>query len=79
MLLAGTTLLGKGHTEAERGHAQSLMELGNGITATVASVISGALIAGAGWDLINYGVLPFLCVALIMMWRARQDQIPANV
>lgn len=78
MLLAGTALLGNGHNEIERGHAQSLMELGNGVTGTVASLVSGALIAGAGWDLINYGVLPVLCVALIMMWRARQGQIPAN-
>ena len=69
MLLAGTTMLGEGHDAAERGHAQSLMELGNSGTATVATIASGALIAGAGWSLINFGVLPVLAIALILMWR----------
>jgi len=69
MLLAGTTLLGEGHDASERGHAQSLMELGNSVTATLASIASGALIAGAGWVPVNYGVLPVLIVALLLMWR----------
>ena len=69
MLLAGTTMLGAGHDPSERGHAQSLMELGNSITATAASIASGALIAGAGWIPVNYGVVPVLVVAMILMWR----------
>ena len=78
LLLAGTALLGAGHNDAERGHAQSLMELGNGLTGTLGSLASGVLIAGAGWDLINYGALPVLCIALFMMWRARQGRAAAN-
>lgn len=69
MLLAGTTMLGAGHDPSERGHAQSLMELGNSITATAASIASGALIAGPGWIPVNYGVVPVLVVAMILMWR----------
>ncbi|URK18565.1 MFS transporter [Thalassospira sp. GO-4] len=69
MLLAGTTMLGAGHDPSERGHAQSLMELGNSITATAASIASGALIAGAGWIPVNYGVVPVLVGAMILMWR----------
>lgn len=69
MLLAGTTMLGEGHDATERGHAQSLMELGNSVTATVASLASGALIAGAGWNPVNYGVIPVLGFAMILMWR----------
>lgn len=72
MLLAGTTLLGEGHDISERGHAQSLMELGNSVTATLASLVSGALIAGAGWDLINYGVGPVLAIAMILMWHGQR-------
>lgn len=68
MLLAGTTLLGEGHDASERGHAQSLMELGNSITGTVASLVAGALIAGAGWNIINFGVLPVLVMTMILMW-----------
>ncbi|MEQ8285121.1 MFS transporter [Thalassospira sp.] len=69
MLLAGTTMLGEGHSAEERGHAQSLMELGNSITATIASAVSGALIAGAGWNVINYGIVPVVLIALVLMWR----------
>ncbi|WP_114097714.1 MFS transporter [Thalassospira profundimaris] len=69
MLLAGTSMLGEGHDATERGHAQSLMELGNSVTATVASLASGALIAGAGWNPVNYGVIPVLGFAMILMWR----------
>ncbi|MEQ9348274.1 MAG: MFS transporter [Thalassospira sp.] len=69
MLLAGTTMLGEGHSAKERGHAQSLMELGNSITATIASAVSGALIAGAGWNVINYGIVPVVLIAVVLMWR----------
>ncbi len=80
MLLAGTTMLGEGHDVAERGHAQSLMELGNSVTATVASAASGALIAGAGWNMINYGAVPVVLLALAIMWRgARAKHLSVGV
>lgn len=75
MLLAGTTLLGEGHDASERGHAQSLMELGNSITGTVASLVAGALIAGAGWNIINFGVLPVLMMAMILMWLSGRQVV----
>ncbi len=75
MLLAGTALLGEGHDASERGHAQSLMELGNGITGTVASLASGALIAGAGWNVINFGVVPVLILAIVMMWVGTRHRV----
>ena len=48
---------------------QSLMELGNSITATIGSLASGALIVGVGWNPVNYGVPPVLVVALLLLWR----------
>ncbi|NIY74491.1 MFS transporter [Thalassospira sp. HF15] len=69
MLLAGTTMLGEAHDDAERGHAQSVMELGISTTATIGSLASGALIIGVGWAPVNYGVLPVLVVALFLLWR----------
>ncbi|WP_339858102.1 MFS transporter [Thalassospira alkalitolerans] len=75
MLLAGTALLGEGHDASERGHAQSLMELGNGITGTVASLASVALIAGAGWNMINFGVVPVLILAIVMMWVGTRHRV----
>ncbi|EVT86227.1 transcriptional regulator [Pseudomonas aeruginosa VRFPA09] len=42
MLIAGTTLLGEGHAESERGAAQGLMEQGNSLVAALMSFGSGA-------------------------------------
>ena len=42
MLIAGTTLLGEGHPESERGAAQGLMEQGNSLVAALMSFGSGA-------------------------------------
>ncbi|MEQ5774322.1 MFS transporter [Thalassospira sp. NFXS8] len=67
MLLAGTTLLGEGHTAAERGHAQALMELANGIFGAMASFAAGALIVGAGWDAVNIGMMPVVLVGLAIL------------
>lgn len=67
MLVAGTTLLGEGHAAEERGQAQGLMELGNGLVAASASFASGALVAGAGWSAVNIGMLPLLGIALLML------------
>ncbi|MDQ0036370.1 MFS family permease [Variovorax boronicumulans] len=68
MLIAGTTLLAEGHAEHERGSAQALMELGNGGTAVLMSLGSGALLAGIGWTAINLVMLPLLAFALSLLW-----------
>jgi MFS family permease len=72
MLVAGTTLLGEGHRAEERGQAQGLMELGNGLVAACASFTSGALISGIGWNAVNLGMLPLLAVALLMLLPVRR-------
>ncbi|MFC4861192.1 MFS transporter [Pseudomonas sp. MAHUQ-62] len=72
MLVAGTTLLGEGHNANERGQAQGLMELGNGLVAACASFTSGALISGIGWNAVNLGMLPLLVVALLMLLPLRR-------
>lgn len=76
MLVAGTTLLGEGHVAEERGQAQGLMELGNGLVAASASFASGALVAGAGWNAVNIGMLPLLGIALLIL-RYNSRQGPA--
>ncbi|MFK8400981.1 MFS transporter [Pseudomonas sp. BGr12] len=73
MLVAGTTLLAFGHTAQERGHAQGLMELGNGSLAALMSFSSGALITSVGWSAVNLLVWPVLLVALVMVWSGRRD------
>ncbi|MCO6057367.1 MFS transporter [Pseudomonas sp. MOB-449] len=72
MLIAGTTLLGESHSPEERGRAQGLMELGNSLVAACASLASGALISGIGWDAVNIGMLPPLAIALLMLLPVRR-------
>lgn len=74
-LIAGTTLLAEGHSPAERGQAQGVMELVNGSVAACASFASGALITGLGWYAINIGVLPLVAIALLMLFPARKAAI----
>ncbi|WP_376784829.1 MFS transporter, partial [Pseudomonas nitroreducens] len=73
MLVAGTTLLAVGHSPQERGHAQGLMELGNGSLAALMSFSSGALITSVGWSAVNLLVWPVLLVALVMLWSGRRQ------
>ena len=73
MLVAGTTLLAFGHAPEERGHAQGLMELGNGSLAALMSFSSGALITSVGWSAVNLLVWPVLLVALVMVWSGRRE------
>lgn len=73
MLIAGTTLLAFGHSPQERGHAQGLMELGNGSLAALMSFSSGALITSIGWNAVNLLVWPVLLVALVMLWSGRKE------
>lgn len=75
MLIAGTTLLAQGHTPAERGHAQGLMELGNGSVAASASFASGALISTIGWNAVNISILPLIVIVLLMLIPSRRTQL----
>lgn len=72
MLVAGTTLLGEGHSAEERGQAQAMMEFGNSLVAACGSFASGALIAAIGWDAVNLGMLPLLALALLMLLPVRR-------
>ncbi len=66
MMVSGTTWLGEGHSADERGHAQGLMELGNGIVAATAAFAAGGLINGVGWNAVNIGVIPLIAVAAVI-------------
>jgi MFS family permease len=72
MLVAGTTLLAAGHSEAERGNAQGMMELGNGTVAAAGSFASGALIGTFGWGAVNLGMLPLLGLVLLIVLPLRR-------
>ncbi|RMH86030.1 MFS transporter [Pseudomonas sp. AOB-7] len=77
MLVAGTTLLAEGHSDTERGQAQGLMELLNGLMAACAAFTAGALISGLGWDAINLIILPLVGLAMLMLLPARRGLLEA--
>lgn len=72
MLIAGTTLLGEGHADSERGAAQGLMEQGNSLVAALMSFGSGALITSLGWNAVNLLAWPVLLLALALLWPVRR-------
>ena len=77
LMVAGTTLLAQGHNANERGHAQGLMELGNGLVAAGAAFASGALISNLGWSALNIAMLPLLIIALLKLpVRKTQSSLP---
>lgn len=78
MLVAGTTLLAEGHSEAERGQAQGLMELLNGTLAAGSAFAAGVLISGLGWSALNLVILPLVGLALLMLLPARRSLLPAS-
>lgn len=78
MLVAGTTLLAEGHNETQRGQAQGLMELLNGILAAGAAFSAGVLISGLGWSALNLVILPLVGLAMLMLLPARRSLLPAS-
>ena len=67
LMVAGSTLLAQGHSANERGQAQGMMELGNGLVAACAAFASGALISNLGWSALNIAMLPLLALALFKL------------
>jgi MFS family permease len=78
MLVAGTTLLAEGHDETQRGQAQGLMELLNGMLAAGAAFSAGVLISGLGWSALNLVILPLVGLAMLMLLSARRSLLPAS-
>lgn len=65
MLVAGTTLLGQGHSAEERPDAQGLMEVITSASAAVASLVAAVAVVGSGWAALNMGMIVLVVVALI--------------
>ena len=60
MYLGGTTLLTETHTPAEKAKAQGANDMAVFVTMAVSSASSGWLFTAKGWEIMNYGAIPFL-------------------
>ena len=78
MVIAGTTLLAESHAPGERGQAQALMQLANGVVAAAMSFASGALLTGVGWTAINAVALTLLAAAGLLLARRRPGLVSSS-
>lgn len=60
MYLGGTTLLTETHTSSEKAKAQGANDMAIFITMAISSASSGWLFSARGWEVMNYGAVPFL-------------------
>jgi len=63
LFVGGTTLLTRTYRPEERAKVQALNDFMIFGTATVSAFSSGALLAGAGWTVVQMTVMPFIAVA----------------
>ncbi len=73
MFIGGTTLLTQTYRPEEKNRVQGTNDFLVFATMAVSSFASGALVTSRGWELINFGALPFLVlVGIGILWLARQ-------
>ena len=78
MFIGGTTLLTETYRPEEKTRAQGANDFMIFITMATSSFSSGALVTSRGWDMLNYGALPFLViVSCAILWMMRQRRVPA--
>lgn len=63
MYLGGTTLLTETHTTSEKAKVQGANDMAIFVTMAVSSASSGWLFTARGWEVMNYGAIPFLLLA----------------
>ncbi len=62
MYLGGTTLLTETHAPSEKAKVQGANDMAIFITMAISSASSGWLFSARGWEIMNYGAVPFLVV-----------------
>jgi MFS family permease len=73
MFLGGTTLLLETYRPEEKNRVQGVNDMLVFVTMATSSFASGALVTSRGWEIINYGALPFLViVAAGVLWLMNQ-------
>ncbi len=74
MFIGATTLLTEMHEPAERAKVQGFNDFLIFGTIATAAFSSGNILHYFGWDMVNYGVLPFLAAILaLVLWLVRSE------
>jgi MFS family permease len=78
LFVGATTLLTETYRPEEKNKVQGANDFLIFVTMAISSFTSGALVATKGWELLNYGSLPFLLlVAAAIFWLAARRRRPA--
>jgi MFS family permease len=78
LFIGGTTLLTESYRPEEKTRAQGANDFMIFITMATSSFSSGALVTSRGWEILNYGALPFLVlVSCALLWLMRQRRAAA--
>lgn len=67
LFVGGTTLLTEAYRPSERAKVQAMHDFLMYGAVTIATFSSGSLLSNFGWQAVNFAVLPFLAVALMMI------------
>ncbi len=80
MYTGGTTLLTEAYLPAEKARTQGANDFIVFAIMGLTSFSSGALVSAAGWELMNWGALPFLVlVAGVVIWYGRSRRVAVAV
>jgi MFS family permease len=80
LFIGGTTLLTEAYRPEEKTKTQGANDFMIFLTMATSSFSSGALVTSEGWDILNYGALPFLViVSCAIAWLARARRLPAAI
>lgn len=77
LFIGGTTLLTESYRPEEKTRAQGANDFAIFLTMATSSFSSGALVTSRGWEILNYGALPFLViVSCALLWLMRRRAAP---
>ncbi|HEY4373587.1 MAG TPA: MFS transporter [Burkholderiales bacterium] len=78
LFIGGTTLLTEAYRPEEKTKTQGANDFMIFLTMATSSFSSGALVTSKGWEILNYGALPFLViVSCAILWLARVRRVAA--
>jgi predicted MFS family arabinose efflux permease len=70
--IGATTMVADCYRHAERNRVQAMNDFAIFLTVAVASLLSGRLLAGLGWNAVNYALFPMAALAFLsLIWQAR--------
>ena len=78
MYLGGTTLLTETHAPSEKAKVQGANDMAIFITMAISSASSGWLFSARGWEVMNYGAVPFLVLtglAIVFFGRNAKPEV----